>query len=259
VSLPAPAEGVLSSFQGRTILVTGASSGIGRGVARRLAQLGARLVLNGRRPEALEETRASLAGDGHVAAPAALEDLDMAATWLQDLAALHGPFQGVVHCAGIQQAQPLKGLRQKHADETMRINVDVALGLIKGFRAKGVHTDDGAIVLMASIMGLVGQPLQTLYSASKGAVIALTRSAALELAPEGLRINCLAPAIVETELVERLRARMTPEQFEAVRAAHPLGLGRVEDVADAAAFLLGGTARWITGTALVLDGGYSAR
>jgi NAD(P)-dependent dehydrogenase (short-subunit alcohol dehydrogenase family) len=246
-------------FKHHTFLVTGASSGIGRAVAFHLARLGARVLLNGRREEALAAILAALPGQDHAALPCPLGDLEEVAQWVKGVALVHGTLSGIVHCAGLQQALPIKVLKHRHFEETMRVNVEAGLGLIKGFRQKGVHVEGGSVVLMASIMGMVGQPLQSIYSASKGAIIALTRSTALELAKDGLRVNCVAPAIVETEMVERLKSMMTPEQFQLIVAAHPLGLGRVEDVANAVAFLLGDTARWITGTTLVLDGGYSAQ
>jgi NAD(P)-dependent dehydrogenase (short-subunit alcohol dehydrogenase family) len=141
----------------------------------------------------------------------------------------------------------------------MKVNVESAMGLLKGYRQKGVNPGAGSVVLIASVLGLCGQPVQSIYSATKGAVLAMAKSAALELVRDGIRVNCVAPAIVETELVDRLRATMTPEQFQAVVAAHPLGLGQAKDVANAVAFLLGETGRWITGTTLTVDGGYTAQ
>lgn len=252
-------QSLFSSFLGQTILVTGASSGIGRGVAYRLAGLGARLLLNGRREDELAETLVKIQGEEHVLVPWALGDVEETAQWVNTLTQSYGPLAGIVHCAGLQRALPLNVLRHKHFDETMKVNVEAGLGLIKGFRLKSAHLEGGSLVLMASVMGFLGQPMQSLYCASKGAVVALTKAAALELAKDGVRVNCVAPGIVETEMVERLKSLMTEEQFQLIRDAHPLGLGRVEDVANAVAFLLGDTARWITGTTLVIDGGYSAQ
>jgi NAD(P)-dependent dehydrogenase (short-subunit alcohol dehydrogenase family) len=250
-----PAQG----FDQDLFLVTGASSGIGRAVAIGLACRGARVLLNGRDPARLAQTFTALPGHGHVVVPAPLTDLDQTGAWVCDLAKTHGPLRGVVHSAGINSGYPLRALKQAHVAELMKINIDVSLGLLKGFRQKHVHGPKGSVVFIASVMGLVGAASKTAYCASKGALVALARAAAIELGQEGIRVNCVAPGYVATEMLEKLKAQLTEEQFEAIRALHPLGFGRPEDVAEAALFLLGETARWITGTTLVVDGGYSAQ
>ena len=107
-------------------------------------------------------------------------------------------------------------------------------------------------------MGLVGRPAIAAYSATKGALVSMTRSLALELAPEGIRVNCVAPGFVESEILEQVKSVVTEDQFEAIRKMHPLGFGTPRDVANAVAFLVADTGRWITGSTLVIDGGYSA-
>lgn len=179
--------------------------------------------------------------------------------WVKEVGHAHGPLHGIVHCAGLQLSIPMKTVEHRHFAESMAINVEAGLGLMKGFRNKGAHAEHGAIVIIASIMGLVGMPALTVYCASKGAIIAMTKAAALELAREGLRVNSIAPAYVETDMTERIKASMTLEQFQRIVDAHPLGLGHASDVAHAAAFLLSDGAKWITGTTMVVDGGYSAR
>lgn len=114
------------------------------------------------------------------------------------------------------------------------------------------------MVFFSSVAGLVGVIGSAAYSASKGAVIALTRSLALELVRDGIRVNCVAPGMVQTEMVEEVQRLLTPEQMQGIAAMHPLGIGRVRDVSNAVAFLLADTSRWITGTTLVVDGGYTA-
>ena len=113
-------------------------------------------------------------------------------------------------------------------------------------------------MLVSSAMGLVGRPGIPAYSASKGALVALARSAALELAKDQIRVNCVAPGFVRTEMLEQLREWLSSEQLAALEAQHPLGLGAPRDVAYAIAFLLADTSHWITGTTLVVDGGYTA-
>lgn len=243
---------------GRRVLVTGASSGLGRAVAVLLAELDCKVVLCARDAARLAETRQALAGEGHAVEVFDLNDVDAIPGWMKTLAERHGPLDGLVHSAGVLTTKPLKLLGAADWEKAMRVNVVAGSALAKGFRQRGVCTGTGSIVYLSSVMGLVGQPGQSLYSATKGALVAMTRSLALELARENIRVNCVAPAVVLAGMSEQLQQNVTPEQFAQITAMHPLGLGRGEDVAHAAAFLLGGGSRWITGTTLVVDGGYTA-
>lgn len=142
----------------------------------------------------------------------------------------------------------------------MRVNFYSSMMLARGFCQKGCFVKGGgSLVFISSIMANVGKPGLSAYCASKAALVGLTRSLALELVREKVRVNCITPAIVETELTAHLKELMLPEQWSALEQEHPLGFGTPRDVANAAAFLLADTGRWITGTALVLDGGYSAQ
>ena len=245
---------------GMTILVSGASSGIGRSIAIYLSQLGAKLILVGRNPERLAAARAQLAaGPEHLVEAFDLSQADAIPGWLREVAAKSGPLHGIVHSAGMMMPKPLKLLTDADFTKTMAVNVGAALALTKGFRQKGVCAPPGSVVYISSVMGLVGQPGISVYSATKGALGSLARSLALELAREQIRVNCVAPAMVKTEMLEDFKARLTEAQFAEQMRAHPLGLGEPEDVASATAFLLSKAARWITGTTLVVDGGYTAQ
>jgi NAD(P)-dependent dehydrogenase (short-subunit alcohol dehydrogenase family) len=243
---------------GSTILVTGASSGIGRETAHLISQLGARVVLVGRNEERLSETLQRLEGDGHRIAPFDLSSTDEIPHWLKSTSAASGPFQGLVHCAGVHKLRPLRVLNSKAVEDVMRINAGAAIGLARGFCQKDVCAPDSSIVFLSSVAGLTGQAGHAAYAASKGAIIALTKALAVELAGEHIRVNCVAPGVVTTEMGQGLLEMLSPEQGMALEAMHLLGLGRPRDVAYAIAFLLGETARWITGSVLVVDGGYTA-
>lgn len=243
---------------GRRILVTGASSGIGRATAVLLSQLGAELLITGRSQERLEETRSQLQGNCHHVIAADLIDVADIPAWMKEVVASTGPLHGLVHSAGVHSVRPLKLLDLGQLQQTMHLNLTVAIALAKGFRQRQVRGDSGSLVFLASVMGLVAQPGVTAYCASKGALIAAGRALALELAPEKIRVNTIAPGQVETEMTERQRATLPEEHFEAIRKMHPLGLGTTTDVANAIAFLLSDASRWITGTSLVVDGGYTA-
>jgi NAD(P)-dependent dehydrogenase (short-subunit alcohol dehydrogenase family) len=139
------------------------------------------------------------------------------------------------------------------------VNLAAALWLSKAFRQKSLYREGAAIVFVASVAGLVGQSGNQVYGASKGAVLALTRSLAIELAAVKIRVNAVAPGLVAgTEISGAFERACTVQQMSAVTALHPLGLGRPRDVAYAIAFLLGDAARWITGATLTVDGGYTA-
>jgi len=248
------------SLTGKSVVVTGASAGIGRATAILLSELGARVTLVGRNRGRLEETLNKLNGDGHSVQPFDLAEIDSIGGWFAGMATAQGPFDGLVHSAGIGALLPLRALTTAHIEETMRINVFAAMALTKAFSRKRAYHPGAGIVLVASVAGLVGAPVRTVYSASKGALIAFARSAAMELAKGGIRVNCVAPAYVKTEMLDDASSAMLPEQMEKlIEATHPLGVGTPLDVAYSIAFLLAETGRWITGSVLAVDGGYTAQ
>lgn len=247
------------AFNGRRILVTGASAGIGRACAIALAGLGARVIVNGRNEARLAETLAALPGEGHGAAPFDLTDCDQIPSWIKELTTDGGPLAGVAHCAGTQSSKPVRSVDAAYFDQVMHANLLSALALARGLRQKGCCDGNGAIALVSSVAAFIGQPGNVVYSASKGALVSASRGLAMELLRDNIRVNCVAPAMVETEMMERFRQTTTAAQFERIRDAHPMGFGKPEDVAAAVAFLLSDAARWINGVCLPVDGGYLAQ
>ena len=246
-------------LSGRTILVTGASSGIGRETACLLSRLGARVVLAGRSPERLTETLRLLDGENHQIETFDLSAVDEICGWLKQIAASAGPLNGLVHSAGVHSLRPLRLLRPEILEDVMRVNFSAAVGLARGYCQKGVCAPAGSIVFLSSAAALKGQAGIGAYAASKGALISAARALAVELAPERIRVNCIAPGIVASEMGQTLLSRVSPEQASALEAAHLLGFGSTRDIAHAIAFLLADTGRWITGSLLVVDGGYTAQ
>ncbi|OYD81319.1 SDR family NAD(P)-dependent oxidoreductase [Azospirillum brasilense] len=249
----------LGDLSGRHVLVTGASSGIGRATAATAASLGARVTLSGRDEGRLSETLARLDGDGHRIAAFDLSDVDSIPAWVKLQAAEAGPIDGLAHCAGVQIGKPVRSVDQAFFDTILHANLLSALALARGLRQKGCHAEPAALVLVSSVAAEIGQPGNVVYSAAKGGLVSATRGLAMEFLRDGIRVNCVAPAMVETEMMERFRQTTTAEQFEAIRAAHPMGFGKPEDVASAIAFLLSDAARWINGVTLPVDGGYLAK
>jgi len=243
---------------GYNVLITGASSGIGQRCSVLLSELGAKVILVGRNKERLEQTSSLLKGSGHRIEIFDLLRMDEITIWMKEITKITGLLNGLVHCAGVRKTIPLRFLQNNELQNMMNINFNVAVNLIKGFRQKNVCKYPSSIVLISSVLGLVGQPGVAAYSASKSALIGLTKSLALELSSEKIRVNCVVPGYVKSEMFEKHKEILTPEQISQIESFHPLGLGDPIDVAYAVAFLLGDTGKWITGTTLVVDGGYTA-
>jgi NAD(P)-dependent dehydrogenase (short-subunit alcohol dehydrogenase family) len=247
-------------LRGKTVMVTGASSGIGRATAILFSELQARVILVGRNQERLDATLAAMQGAGHLAKAFDLAHTDEIPKWMQSIAAETGPFDGLVHAAGKQAAMPIRFATDARVDDLVRTNLYSAVMLARGYSHKSCRAPaGGSIVFLSSVIAFSGKPAISVYGATKAALVGLTKSLAIEFAPDRIRVNCLAPGFVETEMLAEARSMMTDEQSKMLQDAHPLGFGTPRDVANAAAFLVADTGRWITGSTLVIDGGYSAQ
>lgn len=246
------------SLSGKLILVTGASSGIGRATAIVLSRLGARVILSGRRVEGLEDTLAQMQfPEVHSSKPFDLSRTDEIPRWIAQLIAEAGaPLDGTVHCAGVAGHIPLRALSVGQLESIMVSNVHSTVMLLKGLSARtAVPVPGSSIVLMSSAAALVASPGMIAYAASKAAVAGIARSAAKELGARKIRVNSIAPAYVRTAMLAD--ASVAIPGFERIEAQQFLGMIEPEEVATLAAYLLSDAARRITGAQFVIDGGFT--
>jgi len=240
------------SVAGKRVLVTGASSGLGRAAAIAMARHGATVVACGRDAGRLQATMAECPGEGHATALGDLTQDDVMDATVETA----GKVDGVVHCAGISIPTPLRLAKREYVEAVFRTNYVAPIMLTQRLLAKGRVAKGGSILFLASSAAYRGVAGTGIYAGSKGALVATTRSIALETAKHGIRVNCLAPDLVETPLIETSGTLQgSGEWLELQRKLHPLGLGRPEDIANAAIYFLSDASRWITGTSLLMDGG----
>lgn len=249
------------SLQDKKIVITGASSGIGRACAISCSERGATLLLIGRNGEELEMTKSLLTG----AAKSTLLQLDLTqfeevSFKLKAAIDLFGAVDGVIHAAGISTTLPFRNSSPDKMNEFFQVNVVAALHLTQLLIKPGYVSPNGAsIIFLTSVMSQVGESAKVLYSMTKGALLAASRSMAIELAPKKIRVNCIAPGVVDTPMSQKAYYSQNEELKEKIKKLHPLGLGSPDDVANACIYLLSDAGRWVTGTQLMVDGGYTAR
>ncbi|MEK4513070.1 SDR family oxidoreductase [Paenibacillus anaericanus] len=251
------------SLSDKTILLTGASSGIGKQIAETLSKQGARLILVGRHQDTLDETKGYLnvnLNQNHIVENFDLEHVDEIPGWMKEIVSKHNVnIDGIVHSAGIQTTSPIRTMKISEIEKMMSLNLYSGLALLKGLSNKKVNSSGGSFVFISSIMGVVGQPGIVGYSASKGAINSAVKSSALELARHGIRVNSICPGFIPTKMMDQWSKLVTLEKRKETENQYPLGFGTPTDVAYAAVYLLSEAARWVTGTSMVIDGGYSCQ
>lgn len=241
-------------FEGKTLLVVGASSGIGLATARRFAEEGGSVICAARDRERLELAMASLPGESHIAMAFDAANENEVNDAGNRLRAEKRVIHGAALCAGQHALRPLQLLKTASIDELLTANIRSAL-LCCRMAAKLADPEGSSLVLASSAAANIGNVGEVVYAAAKGALISACRSLATELAPKRIRVNAVAPGVVETPMSERWLSQLTPEQRSMVETRHLMGFGRPEDVASVIAFLASTDARWITGTCIAVDGG----
>lgn len=238
------------TLEGKTILVTGASSGIGRGIAIACSKMGASVIVNGRNEQRLSETMSEMEGDDNLSLAADLSDNVALAEMVAKLPKL----DGIVHCAGIGQRVLCKQLQEADLDTMMDVNFKAPVMLQTEILKQKKINKGASIVFIASIASDSPSIGNAVYSASKGAIISYANCLALELAPRQIRVNCILPAMIWTDLI--LKGGITEEELKEDEKKYPLKrYGKPEDIANLSIYLLSNAAAWMTGSSIKITGG----
>jgi len=250
----------MKTFSGRVAAITGAGSGIGRALATELGRRGSEVAVSDVDPTGLAGTVALLEQLGATVTSHVVDvaDRSAVASWADKVVADHGRVNLVVNNAGVALGANVESMSYEDFEWLMGINF---WGVVHGTKAFLPHlraAGEGHIVNLSSVFGLIGIPSQSAYNAAKHGVVGITRTAALEFAPAGVRVNCICPGIVDTPLVANAFGK-TEKIRETLHRAHPLGrMAKPEEIARCVLFLASDDASFVTGHALVVDGGLCA-
>lgn len=247
------------SLSGKNFLVTGAASGMGRAASVVLSKLGASLILADINSEGLKETRENTKPTDKLL-PIDLTKAPLIKDAILKIIPESGKLHGFVHFAGKPYISPLKTISEAKCAEIYSLNTYAALELAKIFTNRNVYAGEkGSIVFISSVYGVVGSAANVGYAMSKSALHGITKALSIELAAKGIRVNCVAPGFVKTKMMTDNNGSFSDGHDEVLNKLHPLGLGDPEDIAFSVAYLLSDAAKWVTGTILNIDGGFTAQ
>lgn len=245
----------------KNIIITGASSGIGKACAIVCAEAGARVHLIGRSRRSLDETMHLLSGSGHSISVYDLLKSDGIADLISSLVTSNKQISGFIHSAGIQITKPNRAMSNEDYQWIFQTNTISAFEIVKGLsKSKSLNPVGSSVILISSIMSIVANPGLTGYCASKAALVGGARVLALELASKRVRVNCVSPGFIDdTNMMKALSYDLSEDELNELKKGYPLGLGSANDVASLCLFLLSDDSRWITGQNIVIDGGYTIK
>ena len=249
----------LLNVKGRSFLVTGAASGIGRATSLLLSEMGAKVLLADINVDSLLKVKNECGNEADILV-IDLMDAENIKPLIKEKVATFGRLHGFVHCAGLPYIAPLKVVNAEKAERIYKLNTYAAIELAKVCSNKQIYAGEyGSFVLISSVYGLVGSAANVGYAMSKGAIVAITKSLAMELVGNGIRVNCVAPGFIKTPMADKVDDMMDAEYNNRLNALHPMGMGHAEDVANGILFLLSDMSSWMTGTVLNIDGGFTAQ
>ena len=248
------------NLENRRYLITGAASGMGRATAIYLSQLDARLLLVDMNKERLEETRSWCNPLHDTTVCVDLTETDQLKACILSDIEINGKLNGFVHCAGLPYIAPLKAISEETVLKIFKINTYAGLELAKLFANKKVYAGEfGSIVFISSVYGIVGSAANVGYTITKGAIQSATKALAIELAGKKIRVNCIAPGFVKTEMSDQINHNFDADYDKHIESLHPLGWGFPDDVAAGIAYLFSDMSKWVTGTIMRIDGGFTAQ
>lgn len=245
------------SLNGKKIVVTGASSGIGRQCAIDCSQMGATVVLIGRNGDRLKETIDLMDGVNHIYLSVDLNEIQP--DFIQNIVQKIGRIDGLVYAAGIEKTLPLKYIGRLEYEMLMNTNTFSAFELIRQLSNKKNMSDGASIVLISSISSIIARVGLSAYAASKGALNSASKVFALELSKRHIRVNCILPGTILTNMMQEALSQLSEEDQIKRISGFPLGLGDPVDVSYAAIYLLSDASKWVMGQNIVIDGGYTAK
>lgn len=243
------------SLEGKTILVTGASSGIGRQCAIDCSKMGAKVVAIGRDVERLNSVVAEMVGNG-ICYSFDLTNLDGIEDLIATIVEEHGKLDGFIHAAGIEVTNPVKLTNNEDYSSLYKVNCLSAFEIVKNLCGIKTFNKGGSIVFISSISGVIARKGLSAYAASKGALMSAARVMALEMAGREIRVNTVSPGTILTSMMQKALDAMSEVDRKKRVEGFPLGLGKTTDISNACIYLLSDASRWVTGHNLIVDGGF---